>query len=708
MHKHIASFRDFMYTQYFYDGIKITIGVLLPSLIFFQFDELLIGLPISLGALCVSVADNPGPNLHKRNAMLLTACFIFFVTLLTGLLNANPFLLGLEILLLSFLFSMFHIYGDRAASVGTATLLIMIFNIDQVRPYNQVLQHAFYVFGGGVWYLLLSLLFVQIRPYRYAQQSLGECIHEIAKYLKIKASFYGEGKAVNDIFKDLVKQQVIVNEQQENVREILFKSGKLQKDTTAESRLLVLIFIDMVDLFEQTMATHYDYNEVRNQYKNHQILPHFQKLIVKLSSELHYLGACLMYNEKPGKHLLTLKDLDLVKSKLDKLEAEGVSVLVLKKILINIRNIFVRVDDIYKYHKSPQNNHVDKDREADLGKFVNHQDYNFGLFKNNLTFQSSYFRHALRVSLVLIFGFWVGKLLPVGHYSYWILLTILVILKPGFSLTKQRNYERVIGTVVGGIAGVLILMFVKDQTLRFSFLLLFMVLTYSFQRFKYVVSVLFMTPFVLILFSFISPQNNLNLATERIIDTMIGSAIAFIASYLLFPSWESFNFKKVLSTMVDANLNYFSVIVSKLSGKDISSTQYKLARKEVYVSTANMAATFQRMQNEPKNKQHKTTEVQKFVVLNHILTSYLANLSISSNNGSNGITAEHIKSIKKSFFYLRESISLLGDKNENVVLKPSITILETTDYHIDHQLQTEQLDQILKISSDVFKITEKL
>ena len=112
MHKHIASFRDFMYTQYFYDGIKITIGVLLPSLIFFQFDELLIGLPISLGALCVSVADNPGPNLHKRNAMLLTASFIFLVTLLTGLLNANPYLLGLEILLLSFLFSMFHIYGD--------------------------------------------------------------------------------------------------------------------------------------------------------------------------------------------------------------------------------------------------------------------------------------------------------------------------------------------------------------------------------------------------------------------------------------------------------------------------------------------------------------------------------------------------------------------------------------------------------------------
>jgi uncharacterized membrane protein (TIGR01666 family) len=706
MHKHIASFRDFMYTQYFYDGIKITIGVLLPSLIFFQFNQLSVGIAISLGSLCVSIADNPGPNLHKRNAMVLTACLIFVVSIITGLVSKNTYLLGIEIFLLSFLFSMFHLYGDRAAAVGTATLLIMILSIDAIRPYS--LLHALYILSGGVWYMLLSMLFVQIRPYRYAQQSLGESIIEIAKYLKTKSLFYGDSKNVNDIFKSLVEQQVIVNEQQEKVREILFKSGKLQKDYTPESRLLVLIFIDMVDLFEQTMATHYDYDEVRNQYKNLKILPQFRKLIVRLSSELDYLGACLMYNEKPNKHLMTLKELDLVNSRLDVLEAQGVNVLVLKKILINIQNIFVRVDDIYKYYKIPHQNLIDKAREADLGKFVNHQDYNFGLFKNNFTFQSSYFRHGLRVALVSLFGFVVGKLLPVGHHSYWILLTILVILKPGFSLTKKRNYERVVGTVIGGIAGGLILYFIKDQTLRFAILLVFMVLTYSFQRIKYVVSVLFMTPFILILFSFISPDSNINVATERIIDTLIGSVIAFLSSYLLFPSWESFNFKKVLSSMVQANLNYFSVIASKLSGEDIPSTQYKLARKEVYVSTANLGAAFQRMLNEPKNKQHKTNEVQKFVILNHILTSYLANLSISINNGRMGINAEQMNSINQSIFYLKESVLLFNATYKielnNIKLSSSDNLIVTTD----NQLQTDQLNQILKISSDVFKITEKL
>ncbi len=331
MHKHLASLKDFIYTQYFYDGIKITIGVLLPSLIFFQFDNLIVGLPLSLGALCVSVADNPGPNLHKRNAMALTALFIFLVTLLTSLVNKNVFLLGLEIVLLSFVFSMFHIYGDRAATVGTATLLIMIFNIDQVQPYNQVIQHALFVLGGGVWYMLLSMLFVQIRPYRYAQQSLGECVQEIAKYVTLKASFFSTTLTVDDVFKNLVNQQVIINEQQENVREILYKTGKLHNEASPISRLLVVIFIDMVDIFEQTMVSHYDYDLVRNNFEKHHILSHFKDTVTKLAAEINYLGLCLMHNDKPGGHLLTLKDLEILKQKLDDLESKNVQVLVLKK-----------------------------------------------------------------------------------------------------------------------------------------------------------------------------------------------------------------------------------------------------------------------------------------------------------------------------------------------------------------------------------------
>ena len=160
--------------------------------------------------------------------------------------------------------------------------------------------------------------------------------------------------------------------------------------------------------------------------------------------------------------------------------------------------------------------------------------------------------------------------------------------------------------------------------------------------------------------------------------------------------------------MLKANLEYYEVIVSKMNGKEQSLTLYKLVRKKVYVSTANLGAAFKRMLNEPKNKQHKTNEVQKFVVLNHILTSYLANLSVSLNTTQISLSSDEVKAINKSVFYLKESVLLLD--NNSKILTPNLVLkgLEAQNPPTKNQIQIDQLNQILKIANDIFKITEKL
>ncbi len=96
------------------------------------FGRMDLGIIISEGALCVSIGDAPGPVEHKRNGMLYSNVFVFLIALLTGLVNDNLFLLGLLVLFSSFFFSMFTVYGNRAASVGTAALLIMILRMAKV------------------------------------------------------------------------------------------------------------------------------------------------------------------------------------------------------------------------------------------------------------------------------------------------------------------------------------------------------------------------------------------------------------------------------------------------------------------------------------------------------------------------------------------------------------------------------------------------
>ncbi|MEO8793978.1 MAG: FUSC family membrane protein [Daejeonella sp.] len=704
--------KSFVFSQYFSDGLRITLGVLLPSLVFNYFGHLAIGITISLGALCVSLPDNPGPFIHKRNGMLVCNLFIFLSAILTGLINPYPVLVGIEIILLCFFFSMFSVYGARASAIGTASLLVMILSIDSHRTATGFWEHALFILAGGIWYTILSLSVSQIQPYRLAQQALGECVSKVADYIRLKAKFYDTNSDFEKNYDNLVQQQVIVHQQQDALRELLFNNRMMTKESTKTGRLLILIFVDIVDLFEQSMATLYDYQAIRNTYGKTEVLIGFQNTINKIADELDNLSYQLISNNYSTKTTSLQKDLENLKKAIDEVETiHGLNNMLLKKILINLRNMVTRTDKIFTYFNI---NQLEKEKirsETDLAKFVSHQEFDWKQISNNLNLKSGIFRHALRVAFVCFFGYLISKIFPIGYHSYWILLTILVILKPGFSLTKQRNYERLIGTLAGGIMGALILYIIHDQTVLFVLLLLFMVASYSFQRIKYVVSVLFMTPYILILFSFLG-ENNLHIAQERVVDTFIGSFIALLANYFVLPSWEYQQLKKYTQEVLIANYNYLLKVAENLAGIPPDITSYKLARKSVYVSSANIGSAFQRMLSEPRKKQKNKKELNKFIVLNHILSSYTATLISDLNQTNNEIiNAEHVKLIRKSLLSLSEMIP--GNKLPAI---PEILIREKkqeefpSNPEVDNDIRIlkEQLEFINKLCSDIQKVNENL
>ena len=106
----IDDFKNFMFTQYFADGVKVTLGVLLPSLLFFQFGMIETGITLSLGALCVSIADTPGPWLHRKNGMLVCSLFIFFTALLTASINTNVYFVAVDFSFVLFVFDVLPIW----------------------------------------------------------------------------------------------------------------------------------------------------------------------------------------------------------------------------------------------------------------------------------------------------------------------------------------------------------------------------------------------------------------------------------------------------------------------------------------------------------------------------------------------------------------------------------------------------------------------
>ncbi|GAB4044829.1 FUSC family protein [Spirosoma litoris] len=707
MNKQSREVSYFLSSQYFSDGIRITLSILLPSLLLAQFDQLQAGMAMSLGALNVSLSDAPGPVMHRRNGMASSALISFSVTLITGFARMSPYTMGVEILLLSFFFSMFAIYGNRATSVGTAALLIMILMIDRPMDTAGVLRESGLVLAGSVWYSTISLLVSRLQPYRLAQQALGQCIHEIAKLMAIKADFYDISTQLDDNYRHLIAQQVDVSEKQDAVREVLFKSRRIVTESTRTGRLLLLTFVDVIDLYEQIIAMYFDYSDIRERFGKSRILDQIAHTIRRLSVELDHIGLAIQLPVPFHKPININPILEELKRHIDALGDQDGSTLVLKKVLVSLRTVSQRLTALQKNLVSPTLNPVDNEA-MEYGRFVSHQEIDLKSFLDNLTLDSSVFRHSVRVAIAMLVGFVITKLLPYGHHSYWVLLTISVILKPAFSLTKQRNIERILGTLAGGIIGVLILTFFPNKTIQFVFMVLLMLGTYSAQRVNYIVMVICVTPFILILFKFLG-VSYLGAAEERFFDTLLGGVIAFMASYLLFPQWESEQLKKPMQAILKANVRYIQLLLDSLSGRPINLVDYKLARKEVYVTSANLSAAFDRMLSEPKHKQRNEKLIYEFVVLNHVLSANIATITSARLTDEPKVYATPLlRPVKRALRILTESLHKISSTTAKQSQDVGALDIHVTTTALTDPSLLEQLNFIQQVSSDIGKIVERL
>lgn len=690
---YLKEFKSFVNSHYLSEGVRITAGIILPAVLFNYFGMLSSGVIVALGAMTVSITDNPGPIHHRKNGMVVCIIINTVVVALTGLAVANTWLTALFIVIACFVFSMIGVYGNRANSIGVSALLVMVLNIDDRRYGWDVLVNAAYIFAGGTWYMLLSLVLYRFRPYKLAQQALGDCILATAAYLRVRAAFYEKDVDYDKVYQKMLTEQVGVHEKQNLVRELLYKSRRIINDSTVTGRILVMIFTDTVDLFERAMTSYQDYKTMHATFDNDGILERYRALILELANELDKIGIAVKSGVASGETGTLSDQVSLVKEYFEKFRdkrrtAENVGSLIsLRHTLEGISDIASRIHTLHLYTSYDQEIAKKRALSPDYDQFVSHEKFDYKLLLHNLSLQSNTFRHAVRTSLATLAGFIASLFFPFGH-SYWILLTIIVILKPAYSLTKKRNYERLIGTIVGAIIGMLILQYVNSHDALFVIMLGLMIGTYSLWRSNYMISVVFMTPYILLMFHLLTNASFRMIITERVIDTGIGSLIAFVANISLLPAWEH---KKVISYMhqaIAANKNYFEKVSAAFVGNPFTNTAYKLSRKEAFVALANLSDAFNRMMAEPKRKQKNVKELHHFVVLNHTLTSHIATLASYVKPMSERYASPDFASPIKSIITRMEEA-------EKILLKTEVLLLNNDPVTDDDKIQ-QRLQHLLR------------
>ena len=131
----------------------------------------------------------------------------------------------------------------------------------------------------------------------------------------------------------------------------------------------------------------------------------------------------------------------------------------------------------------------------------------------------------------------VSEVLPLQR-SYWVPLTVAIVFKPDYGSVFARALQRGIGTVVGAVAGAVLLVLVHGTWLLIPFAVLAALLPFGRSR-NYGLLATFLTPLVVVLIDLLNP-GGWRLAEDRLIDTLIGCAIVLLIGFAPWPmSWYS-------------------------------------------------------------------------------------------------------------------------------------------------------------------------
>lgn len=629
---YLDEFKKFISSHYLSTGVRLTLGTIIPSLIFHHYGMLSEWIAFPLGTLLIGGTDNPGPYHRRRNALLVAIVTCFVVACVTGYLRHFHFIIFLEIIVFGMFFSLVGVYGNRVNSIGLISLLVFVFNIDDHLSGDMVLRTAAIFSAGGIWYFILFMVLQKLLPYKLIQQLLGENFVELGKLLSIKADYYFANPDYDELFNRMVHQQVILRENHENLREILFKTREIVTESTTKSRILMLMFLDSIDLFERILNSQQNYANLHRAFDHTKVLRLFGTYITWLAAEIQQIGLAVQsgYASHP-RH-----DLDEAFNKCQrafermrehKMNHDNMEdFIMLRQILNSLQDVTERVKKLHRATKYEADVSNDYKLTVEAEDFTPKQDYHPRILLDNLSLKSSHFRHAVRVTLGLLAGYIASLFFDVGH-GYWILLTIAVILKPAFSITKQRNIHRIGGTILGVVIGFLLLYLIQESTPLFILMMVSMILAYSFLKINYFVASTSITLYVILSFHFLNPEHVTNVLQDRVVDTVIGSLIAYIISSYVLPVWEHSQIKQYMKEALDANRKYFDIVAAKFTGKQLDINELKLLRKNAIIAMANLSDNFQKMLSEPKRQQLNMEEYHQFVATSHMLTSYIASLS---------------------------------------------------------------------------------
>jgi len=721
---------QFLKSNDFSKAVLIGIAITLPIVFGLVFNQLEIGLAIGFGAFWCSPSQVSGKLTHKINGILLSALLIMIVSFLGGYLHYQTWLIIPVLGFLTFSIAFISVYGFRASLISFSGLLALVLSFAHISETLEMYEYAFLIGLGGLWYLLLVVIWYFINPKAHTEEILAETFLLTATFLETRGKLVGPQPNRDELQTKLLDLQAELVERHATLREILIQSRKKSGLSHYKGKRL-LVFVQLVEILEAAIANPVNYDKMDVFLKYHpNYVKSFQDFIFEVAKQLRSISKT-RYNKRqlPNNKQLILylerleQEVEALKNSNNKSDYEGF--LILQNYLEYQKRQFLKIKRIKWLLGNPNMDTKDFIDSNESKRFIVSQDYSLNILLRNLSFKSNIFKHSLRLAVTVVLGYILGHVFAFQN-PYWILLTIIVIMRPSYGLTKVRSKDRIIGTLIGGAVAAGMVLLIQNPYLYAVLGIGSLIIAFSMVQRNYKASATFITLSVVFIYGIIEPDIS-TVIQYRIIDTVLGAALSYVAMLFLWPAWSFLDIHETIEMSVQANKDFLNQIGLYYEQKGQVPTSYKVARKTAFLETSNLNSAFQRMAQEPKSKQKHLDKIYELVELNHTFLSSLASLSTYIQNHPTTEASEMFKeATHKIDNYLSlvlktlqkevpEELAHLVQKalSENEQLINDMTFLNPKDKHLERQYQEfhlvwEQLQWLYAISRNMLKITSSI
>ena len=606
----LQALRRVVLSHYVLNGLSCALGLLLIAAAVHVGLGALAGSAATVGVISAIPPDRAAPRRGKFWHLLPAPLLSMPLFLAVQLLLDRPALLGLLLVLATFLSFLGMAWGKRGAPVAIAIMLALVFAMavpghsGTGHLATNALRTTLYFALGAALYLPYTLLMNHLLNARYRVQLLADALLTMAALMRLQAQQFspaaaGDSAPVAPITGRLLLRHAVLADQLQAARDVV-----LEAPDTPRLQCLAGMLLQLLEMRDHLLACELDLDSLRGHPGESAVLAGQQAVLLALATEVERLADALLLGRRPVPFQSLQPQLHGLAAPLSRADvgATFTPALLVRGLggrIGHINDEVLRAIALARGEAAPDLAVV----RAHWQLFVSPTAWSWRPFISLWRWQSPPLRHALRAAAAIAVGFGVAQLLPWSGHAYWVLLTIIVVLRGSLAQTLERRDSRVVGTLLGCVLAMGLLAANLPPLALVLWLTLAQGVAHGFALRRYVVTAVAATTLSLLQAHMLNTSDSTAFALlERIADTLIGATIAWAFSYVL-PSWERTQLPELVARTLAAQAHHARVALGlgQLQAVDNApELAWRLARREAYDSLAALVQATQRSLVEPR------------------------------------------------------------------------------------------------------------